>query len=352
MPDDPRRSPTRPYPLPALPPNHYYVERETPDNTAVSPLFVEELDPFDSYKYRLKRLVHSGPTALQHVLIGETYNYGMALFLDSVLQSSEDDEALYHELLVQPAMLRHAEPRDVLILGGGEGAVLREVLIHRSVRAVTMVDIDRDLVELCRTHLLQWHRGAFDDPRVRMVFQDGRDFVARDDGSYDVIIVDLIDAIEDGIAEALYTRQFYELLRRRLRPGGIVAIQGLEFSFVDDKPHAAVARTLRTVFAEVYSYRATIPSFLSAWGFFIASDWVRPSEWSAADIDRTIEMRLGQWLDHLDGAFLQACFVHCKETQFALAQPGPILEDGVRFVPPPDIEEIEPIPVSFPYLPA
>lgn len=342
---------TRPYPLPPLPPNHFYVEPQTPPGSAGSLLLVEESDPFDSYAYRLKTIVHNGGTAFQEVLIADTYNYGRALFLDGVIQSSQDDEALYHELLVQPALLRHPEPRDVLILGGGEGATLREVLVHGSVRSCTMVDIDRELVELCRAHLGAWHRGAFDDPRARLVAADGRGFVEQDAGFYDVVIVDLVDMLERGLAQPLYTRQFYELLKRRARPGAIVAVQGLEFSFLDDKAHAALVRTLRTVFSEVYSYRELIPSFLSAWGFIVASDWFRPQDWPAVEIDRAVAARLGPaWLDHIDGTFLQSCFSLCKETRFMLAQAGPILEDGVAFVPPPDIEEAEPLTAQFPLL--
>ena len=95
----------------------------TGDEPIVSSLFcVETSDPFDSYTYRLEAIRFSGRTGYQSVVIAKTYNYGLALFLDGQIQSAEDDEALYHELLVQPAMLRHPSPKDVLILGGGEGA--------------------------------------------------------------------------------------------------------------------------------------------------------------------------------------------------------------------------------------
>lgn len=340
------------YTLPEPPPGLYYVA--PPTLAEVGPgslLTVEESDPFDCYTYRLRAVLHQGRTAFQSVLIADTINYGLALFLDGVIQSSADDEALYHELLVQPAMLRHPEPRDVLILGGGEGAALREVVAHRSVRSVTMVDIDRELVELCRTHLAAFHRGAFDDPRVRLIHADGRGFLEQDDAFYDVVILNLVDLLDSDLADALYTQQFYRLLRRRLRPGAIVAVQGLEFSCIDDKPHAALARTLRTVFAEVHSYQALIPSFLAGWGFLLASDWARPQDWTPAEIDRVIEQRLGTWLDHLNGEFLRGCFAHCQETLFALAQPGPILEDGVPFVAPPHLEEIAPTLMQFPVLP-
>jgi spermidine synthase len=342
----------RPYSLPPLPPNRYYAEPVTPGQAGEgSVVFIENSDPFDIYTYRLSKVIYSGRTPFQNVMVADTYNFGRALFLDGAIQSAADDEALYHETLVQPAMLRHPEPRDVLIIGGGEGATLREVLVHRSVKSATMVDLDREVVELCREHLVSWHRGAFEDPRAKMVFDDGRKFVENDDGLYDVVIVDVVDMLDNGPAQALYTRQFYELLRRRLRQDAIVVVQGLEFSFIDDKPHAALARTLRTVFPEVHSYRMHIPSFLASWGFLVASDWFRPADWPAQDVDRAIENRLGlQWLDHLDGDFLKAAFSLCKETRFLLSLDGPILEDGVPFVPPPDIEDIEPPYAQFPIL--
>ena len=171
-----------------------------------------------------------------------------------------------------------------------------------------------------------------------------------------MVIVDVVDMLDNGPAQALYTRQFYETLRRRLRPDGIVCRRQREAwssSFLDDKPHVALSRTLRSVFPEVHSYRVHVPSFLGSWGFLLASDWARVSEWKDDDIERTIQDRLGMaWLDHLTPEFLKAAFCLCKETQFLLSQPGPILEDGVDFVVPPNIEDIEPPFAEFPIKPA
>ncbi|MGA2916637.1 MAG: fused MFS/spermidine synthase [Sedimentisphaerales bacterium] len=327
---------------------------ESPDPASVgsNALFlVENSNPFDFYHYGLSSIIYNGKTAFQNVLIADTYNYGRILVLDGAIQSAEYDEALYHEMLVQPALLCHPEPRSVLIIGGGEGATLREVLVHRSVKSVAMVDIDREVVELCKEYLCPWHRGAFNDPRVHLFFEDGRRFVNNNDSHYDVVIIDIVDMLDNGPAQALYTRQFYELLRQRLRPNAIVVIQGLEFSFLDYKEHAALSRTLRTVFSEVHSYRVHIPSFLSSWGFLIASDWFRPAEISADKIDTAITNRLGNgWLDHITGDFIKGCFSLCKKTQFLLSLSGPVLEDNVTFVAPPNIEGIEPPFTQFPIL--
>ncbi|WP_170052505.1 fused MFS/spermidine synthase [Neoroseomonas marina] len=341
LPGDPETIRDRPYPLPPLRRNEFWMEPLDPAKLGHGPIYsVEDSDPFDLYSYRVLSVAHASQTAFQRVVVADTCNYGRALFMDGSIQSAQEDEALYHELLVQPGMLCHHAPRDVLIIGGGEGATLREVLAHASVRSAVMVDIDAEAVEICRKHMVHAHQGAFDDPRARLVFQDGRRFVEETDLLFDVVIIDVVDNLDNGPAQALYTRQFYQLLRRRLRPEGIIMIQGLEFSFQDYKEHAALVRTLRTVFAEVHSYNATVPSFLGSWGFIMASDWLDPSTLRADAIDRQIERRLGHdWLRHLNGAFLLSAFALCKETRYVLALPGPILEDGVPFLPPPDVGE-------------
>jgi spermidine synthase len=342
----------RPYPLPELRPGEFYVEPVDPSSLGEAPVYcIENDDRFDHFAYRIKSMLYTGKTAFQEVVIADSYNYGRILFMDGAVQSSAEDEALYHEMLVQPAMLLHPHPRDVLIIGGGEGATLREVLAHKSVRSATMVDIDGEAVELCRQFLPAWHRGAFEDPRARLTYADGRAFVEATDDLFDVVIIDVVDMLENGPALRLYTRQFYEALRKRLRPQGIVMVQGLEFSFSDYKQHVALSRTLRTMFAEVHSMRVSVPSFLGTWGIIMASDWVSPADVQPETIDRLIEQRLGRyWIDHLTGEFFAASFGHCKETRYLLSQSGPILEDDVPFVEPPDVEEIEPARAKLPAL--
>lgn len=273
--------------------------------------------------------------------------YGRALFWVGVLQSSEFDEALCHELLVQPAMCIHSNPRDVLIIGGGEGATLREVLAHRSVKRAIMVDIDQTCVDLCREHLRDWHQGAMEDPRAQLVYADGRAFVEDDDHFYDVVIIDVVDMLENGPAQRIYTREFYAHLRKRLRPGGIVVVQGMEFSHVDHAQHAALVRTLRTNFTEVHSYQSHIPSFVAPWGFVLASDYVRPYEYSAASLDARTQRKLGRdWMQHVDGRFLISRFDLCMATRRMLAMPGPTLGDELTIAKPADVEWVnEPIAV-------
>jgi len=127
--------------------------------------------------HRTKEQIVSAQTPFQTVKIIDTYYLGRILVLDNKIQSAESDEFIYHESLVHPSMVLHGKPQNVLILGGGEGATLREVLRYKSVNKATMVDIDQVLVGLCEKHLAKWHNGAFKDPRVELVFDDAMQYV-------------------------------------------------------------------------------------------------------------------------------------------------------------------------------
>ncbi|MCK1515132.1 hypothetical protein IVB22_21750 [Bradyrhizobium sp. 190] len=223
-------------------------------------------------------------------------------------------------------MLAHPTPKHALVIGGGEGATIWQALRHRSVESLTMVDIDGELISICPEHMKDWHRGAFEDPRCRIIFSDGRAFIENDKSLYDVVIIDLSDLVSDSPALALYTREFYLRIKERLKPGGIVGIQALRFSFADGHAHAMLARTLKSVFDQVHS--AFVPSFLRGWGFLIASDWFVPADFSASAMDSIISKRINSSLSHLTGAFFQSCCIQCAQAQKLLASNRPIFVDG------------------------
>ncbi len=288
-----------------------------------------ENDEADIYLFGLTNVIYSGQTKYQRVLVADSLNYGRVLVLDGELQSAEVDEELYHELLVQPAMVLHPNPRRILIVGGGEGASLREVLRHKSVETVTMVDLDAKIIELCKEHLASWHRGSFNDPRVNLIIAEGRQFITEDTSKYDVVIIDVVDLEEDGPAKAIYTREFYQLLKARLAPGGVIAVQAMEFSHLDHKMHGLLLRTLKAVFSEVHSYHAVVPSFLCDWAFILASDWFSPKKMSPKAFDDASASRVGAGvLKHVDGEFFLSCFQFSKTAKEKLAEDGPIMEDS------------------------
>ena len=288
----------------------------------------EQADGDEIYLFAIEGTIAKARTPFQDVEIVDTPGFGQMLLLDGLVQSSSDDEHIYHETLVHPAFLAHPGPRDVLIIGGGEGATTREVLRHDSVRSVTMVDIDAALIELCREHLESWHRGSFDDPRTEVIIGDGRAFLEQTDQTFDAVICDITDFLTEGPAMRLYTREFYELIAERLRPGGILIVQALETATSDWEEHAALVRTLKTVFSMVTSHVAFIPSFGFTWGFLTASESVDPSKLTAEEIDLRIEERLISPLRAYDGLYHTGLFALSKDLRALLATPGPVLEDA------------------------
>lgn len=287
----------------------------------------ETSDPPDVYGYHLAKIIYEGKTKYQNILIADTSSYGRALVINGDIQSAELDESLYHEMLVHPAMLAHPNPQSVLVLGGGEGATVREILKHRSVKSVVMVDIDEELVDLCREHLSSWHRGSFDDPRVKLVFDDAVKFLKNDKNHYDVIILDLVDASNLEGKDPLYTRRFYTDVKKRLSPQGVIGVQATEFSFFENDSHGRLNRTIGKEFSEVHSYQVVVPSFLASWGYIIASDWFKPSQWTPEQIEKTMQKKLNpSALEHLHPEFLLKAFQLSKKAKAMLSKEGPIWE--------------------------
>ena len=175
-------------------------------------------NPYQAFMVAIKDQIYSGTTKFQRVEIVDTFNFGRCLILDGKIQSSEMDEYIYHEALVHPAMILHPRPQKILIIGGGEGAVIREILKCPSVDNVTMVDLDQEVVDLCRKYLPVWHRGHFDDERVELLHMDARRYLAETDRRFDLIISDLTEPVDDGPSYLLFTREFYNILVKRLAP--------------------------------------------------------------------------------------------------------------------------------------
>jgi spermidine synthase len=258
-------------------------------------------------------------TAFQKAEIVDLAAYGKALVLDGDMQSFESDEYMYHEALVQPAMCLHAAPRRVLIIGGGEGAVAREVLKHRNVERAVMVDIDGEVVALAREHLAGWHCGAFDDPRLSLIVGDGHAFVQSATEQFDVVVIDLVSSFDGGPAEALYTRDFYRCLKSRLSPGGVLVIQSMECHAGTWRDHARVRNNLAGLFAHMRSYQLFVPSYGCPWGFVIVSDEADPQAALPSAIDGVIEARgLREGLRFYDGRTHQGLFALPKDLRLLL----------------------------------
>ena len=184
----------------------------------------------------------------------ESELFGRSLILDGQPQSPERDEHIYHETLVHPAMFCNSEPKQVFIGGGGEGGTLREVLCHKSVERVTMIDLDSEVVALCREHLPNHHNGSFDDPRTNLIYEDARGYLQNTSDHYDVIILDLVDPLEGGTAALLYTQEFYAIAKARLNPGGVLVTQSGPAGLLNyTECFTTIFNTLSTLFAHTLS---------------------------------------------------------------------------------------------------
>lgn len=226
--------------------------------------------PSVAQRLRAERVLFEERGGIQEILVFENPVFGRTLVLDRALQTTERDEFIYHEMLAHPALFAHGRARRVLIIGGGDGGTLREVLKHRTVEAATLVEIDPAVVEASRRHLQAVSAGAFDDKRARLVFSCGFTFVRECREQFDVILVDSTDP--HGPGWRLFTSAFYAACRARLAQGGVLVAQS-GVPFLQPDQLAAVAARLRTSFADVDAYMAAVPTYYGgAMAFTWASD--------------------------------------------------------------------------------
>jgi len=245
--------------------------------------FGERLNRDEIHGHRVIKRLAKVTTNFQTAEVIDTGDYGRGLFLDGLVQSTRMDEFIYHESLVHPGMMLHPRPESVFLAGGGEGAPLREIFKHPSVKTVVMAEIDREVVELSRKYLGPWHAGAFRDPRLRLFFEDARAHLEKNCEAYDVLLLDLCDPGESGPARKLFTVEFYRLLRRRLKPGGLAVIQAGSANLNMLKGFSRVYQSLRKAFGQVLPYQVCVPAYVGPWAFFL----VRPVS-SRADLDQAL----------------------------------------------------------------
>ena len=274
----------------------------------------------------VREVLAEGRSQYQSYAVLDTVPFGRILVLDDVIQSADIDEFVYHESFVVPAMCALDRPRRVAILGGGEGAMARETLRHGSVESVTMVDIDEEVVAQCKAHLRSQHAGAFDDPRLTLIFADARAWLeAHDEQHFDVVLVDLTEPLAGGPSYRLFTKEFYELVKRRLAPGGVVALQGGSARHELVWAFARVVHTLQAVFPHVLPYVTHVTSFAEPWGFAIAGgDAV--SQLTPALLDERLHAR-DITPRHLDGECFAGLVRLSKVVRDALAQEHTLVTD-------------------------
>jgi len=213
------------------------------------------------------RVLYRDRTGQQDLIIFENPKVGRVLALDGVIQTTEGDEFIYHEMLAHVPILAHGNVKRVLIVGGGDGGCLREVLRHPTVERATMVEIDPGVIELSKEHLPSLSSGAFDDPRAQVVIADGAEYMAADGERFDVIIVDSTDPIGPG--EVLFSEAFYTDCKKRLTESGILVTQN-GVPFMQGEEVTSTWRAFRKLFADPGFYVAAVPTYQ---GGFMTLGW-------------------------------------------------------------------------------
>lgn len=195
----------------------------------------------------------------QHLMIFSNQCFGRVLTLDGIVQTTEQDEFIYHEMLTHVPVIAHGSAKRVLIIGGGDGGILREVCRHGAVEHVTQVEIDQAVIDLAKAYLPAHSDGAYDDPRANIVIGDGFEFVQKTDLRFDVIISDSTDP--HGPGEILFTKDFYAGCQRCLNPGGVLVTQnGVVFMQPDGVTNTA--GRLSRLFKDWHFYGAAVPTYI------------------------------------------------------------------------------------------
>ena len=234
------------------------------------PLWYQETFQGTRLALETTETLYSGRSEFQKIEIFESKAYGRALALDDVFMTSVKDEFFYHEMLTHPAMLTAENPKRVLVIGGGDGGTVREVLRHPSVEQCVMIEIDEGVVQACKEYLPMIGT-AWDDPRLDVRFADGIDYVkTSDEEKYDVILLDGTDPVGPG--EVLFAQEFFAACKRMLKPGGIMAMQSETPILMRDVFFETQGK-LRELFAEVHPYFGPVPIYASGiWSWTWASD--------------------------------------------------------------------------------
>lgn len=294
-------------------------------------IFYEWLNEHHGYFYTINRTLHEGKSDYQKVELVETEELGNVLLLDSITQVGQKSDWQYHEPMVHLPMLAHERPRRVLVIGGGDGGILREVLRHPSVEHVDFAELDADVVEFSRQYLPDINHGAFDNEKVHVHITDGRSFVEQSDQTWDVAIMDMTDPF--GPSKMLYTREFFAYVRDHLDPNKGMFTMHSESPVARPIAHQCIRRTLGSAFPVVRTAYAFIQMYATYWSFTVASNGPDIAAFDADTIDKRIRSRGLEALRMINGDTWQAMQVPFPYISQIHKESVPVITDNAPDFP-------------------
>lgn len=219
---------------------------------------------YPDIKLQLKgELLYRKKTLYQNLKLYKTDRFGKILMLDNAIQTTEGDEFIYHEMLTHPVLLLHPKPQKVLIIGGGDGGILREVLKYKSVKLAYLVEIDKNIIEISKKYLKSICKNSFQDKRTKIIFDDGAKFIKKTKEKFDVIIIDSPDSV--GPAKVLFSKGFYKDIFSALAENGLM-IRQTGSTTLQKEVLKSSWKILNDIFPFVWTHLTAIPTYIG--GFF------------------------------------------------------------------------------------
>lgn len=249
---------------------------------------IECLDENFYYLIRQNKIIFEGKSKYQKIEIFENKKFGKILRLDKSFQTSEKDEYMYHEPLVHVPLITHPKPEKVLIIGGGDGGSLKQVLKHKNIRKIDMVELDVEVINASKKYLKKIHENSFENKKANIIIDDGIEFLKKTKEKYDVIILDLTDP--GSISLFLYTNKFYDLVKSKLNKNGIVSLH-TETPYMVDEVHVKIIKTLMKSFKIVRPFYNYVMTYGTIMGFAFCSNKYDAKKINVKEVDKRIEKR-------------------------------------------------------------
>lgn len=292
---------------------------------AVPRYLAERLTPDFGFYLREGELLARVQSQWQHIEVFDNALFGRVMRIDGCFMTSERDEFFYHEPMVHLPAIAHSGPHSALVVGGGDGGAVEELLKHPGMQRVVLAELDAEVIAMARAWLGGIHHGALDDPRVDIRLGDARALIEAGGERFDQIVLDLTDPF--GPALDLYTVEFYQACRKRLAPGGVLSLH-LGSPIHLPGSMARIAASLRAAFPIVRPYLQYVPLYGTLWCMAMASESTDPALLDAAAVDARIAERGLADLQLYNGAVHQALLAQPNFVRDLLARPAQPIHHG------------------------